>query len=190
MAGFRDHPFVVAVEVLAGLAAIAGFLFFIEPIFPLNSSGHGQSPPTADPHPAPSLPPSSSDHEQSPPTADSHPVSRATLPEDYVGHWQGEGQSDTDNFLQFRISLDLRQGRVNSIIGSAYFEGNFHAGTFGSPAQYNLRLSSVSNGSIHVSEQGGFGDVVLQLEDRTITYHARNVGEPVYWVTATLSRIP
>ena len=106
-----------------------------------------------------------------------------------MGHWEGEGQSDADNYLRFTIALDLRPGRVGSMVGSARFEGNFHAGSFGSPAQFNLRLTGLTADGVRVAEQGGFGDVVLQLDSGTITYHARNSAEPVYWVTATLSRI-
>jgi len=107
----------------------------------------------------------------------------------FAGHWEGEGQSEADNYLQFRIALDLRSGRVGSVVGSARFEGNFHAGSFGSPAQFNLRLTGLTVDGVRVAEQGGFGDVILQLDSGTITYHGRNLGEPVYWVTATLSRI-
>lgn len=48
----------------------------------------------------------------------------------------------------------------------------------------------MSDGGINVSEQGDFGDVVLQLEHGTTMYQSRNVSEPVYWLPATVSRIP
>jgi hypothetical protein len=106
----------------------------------------------------------------------------------YVGHWLGEGHSDADYHQQFTIALDLRPGKreIGSIIGSVRYEGSSHAGAF---AQYSLRFIGLTNGGIQVWEEGGFADVVLQLDSGTITYQARNSGDPVYWVTAFMSRI-
>jgi hypothetical protein len=181
-----DHPVVIAVAILAGIATILTFVA-TDP-FRWRSSGNtsGSSSTSIDTGPTRQTQPPAT---AAPPTTGAPPASAPGLPAVFVGHWQGQGQSDADNFLQFTIALDLRDGHVGSMVGSARFEGNFHAGNFGAPAQYGLRLIGLTNEGVQVSEQGGFDDVVLLLDGRTITYHARNRGEPMYWVTATLSRI-
>jgi hypothetical protein len=121
------------------------------------------------------------------PPADARPATG--LPAAFVGHWEGEGQSLADSYLQFRIAIDLRPGRIGSLVGSAHFEGNFHTAGFDTPGQFNLRLRGVSGNAVAVSEQGGFGDVILQLDSGTVTYHARNPGEGAYWVEASLSKV-
>jgi hypothetical protein len=182
----NDHPVVVAVAVLASVATILTFVA-ADPFgwrSPGGSSGSSSTSTGTGPN-RETPPPETT----APPTTAAPPAAAPGLPAAFVGHWQGEGQSDADSYLRFTIALDLRDGHVGSTVGSARFDGNFHTGSFGAPAQYGLRLVALTTDGVQVAEQGGFDDVVLLLDGRTITYHARNRGEPLYWVTATLSRI-
>jgi hypothetical protein len=185
--GLSNHPVVVVVAILGSIATILTFVGIDDP-FGWRSSGStpGSGSTSIDTNPTGQTQPRSA---AVPPTTGAPPAAAPGLPAAFVGHWQGQGQSDADNFLQFKIALDLRDGHIGSSVGSDQFEGNFHAGNFGSPAQYGLRLVGVTNDGVQVSEQGGFDDVVLLLDGRTITYRARNTGQSMYWVTATLSRI-